>query len=245
MPGPALSQTGLLGRYSLLTYFVDVSNADANSPGNMNFSPVGRAFVDPGGSPQDPWRFPPGADVRGFYDGQYYQFGNGPVMRYNARTNTLTPVAQQGGGQQPAPRTQWQPGAPANGPPVIQSTVTPAPQAPSVTLGPPQPYTPPVQRRQTLTDLTDQLREHLRQKGFLEGRIRDQGDAIGGAREVLAGIPNNNTQARANQLLVIQDLESSREDNRVGCDRHSQSARVSYAAWNAGHSFAAIALVLG
>ena len=43
----ALSQSGLLGRYSLLTYFVDVSNADASSPGNMNFSPVGRAFVDP------------------------------------------------------------------------------------------------------------------------------------------------------------------------------------------------------
>lgn len=43
----ALSQSGDLGRYALLTYFVDVSNADASTPGNMNFSPVGRAFVDP------------------------------------------------------------------------------------------------------------------------------------------------------------------------------------------------------
>ena len=49
----ALSQSGLLGRYSLLTYFVDVSNADASSPGNMNFSPVGRAFVDPNSEDDD------------------------------------------------------------------------------------------------------------------------------------------------------------------------------------------------
>ena len=43
----AFSQSGGLGRYSLLVYFVDASNADASTPGNMNFSPVGRAFVDP------------------------------------------------------------------------------------------------------------------------------------------------------------------------------------------------------
>lgn len=42
----ALSQSGDLGRYALLEYFVDVSNADASSPGNMDFSPVGQAFVD-------------------------------------------------------------------------------------------------------------------------------------------------------------------------------------------------------
>ena len=43
----AFSQSGGLGRYSLLVYFVDASNADASTPGNMNFSPVGRAFEDP------------------------------------------------------------------------------------------------------------------------------------------------------------------------------------------------------
>ena len=36
-----------LGRYALLVYFVDASNADASTPGNMNFSPVGRPFQDP------------------------------------------------------------------------------------------------------------------------------------------------------------------------------------------------------
>ena len=43
----SFSQSGTDGPYALLVYFTDVSNADASTPGNMNFSPVGRPFQDP------------------------------------------------------------------------------------------------------------------------------------------------------------------------------------------------------